>query len=137
MKPPIEPTDHGDEVQDGKDPGLLTSSALLPTGGFRRAMRSMVHRAMFAVMRLMGPMITCRELDEFLARYVEDALTPEERKAFDRHVAMCRACRDYVASYQRTIELEGAAFAEFDGPVPEDVPEELVQGILAARRAAG
>jgi anti-sigma factor RsiW len=82
-------------------------------------------------------MITCRQLTDFLARYVEDGLTPEERRAFDRHVAMCRACKDYVDSYVRTIELESLAFADPDAPVSADVPEELVQGILAARRAAG
>ncbi|MBI5440960.1 MAG: zf-HC2 domain-containing protein [Deltaproteobacteria bacterium] len=97
----------------------------------------MIHRVMWAVMGLMGPMITCRELNEFLSRYVEEDLTAKERRAFDRHVAMCRACRDYVDSYVRTIELEGVAFADPSGPVPDDVPEELVQGILAARRAAG
>lgn len=59
------------------------------------------------------------------------------RKAFDRHVGICRDCRDYVDSYVRTIELEGATFADPDGPLPEDVPEELVHGILAARHAAG
>jgi len=59
------------------------------------------------------------------------------RKAFDRHVGICRDCRDYVDSYVRTIALEESAFADPDGPLPEDVPEELVHGILAARRAAG
>lgn len=92
---------------------------------------------MRAVMGLMGPMLTCEELTDFLSRYVEDSLAPVERKAFDRHIAMCRSCRAYVDSYRRTIQLESEAFADLDGPVPDDVPEELVQGILAARRAGG
>ena len=113
--------------------------AVAPAGGGSRVsgVKKALHRMMWAVMGLMGPMITCRELTEFLSRYIEDDLTPEERKAFDRHVGMCRGCRDYVDSYVRTIELEGAAFTDPEGPLPEDVPEELVQGILAARRAAG
>jgi predicted anti-sigma-YlaC factor YlaD len=65
---------------------------------------------------------------------VEDGLSPEERKAFDRHVAMCHACRAYVESYARTIELEGLAFEDPEALALSDVPEELVQGILAARR---
>lgn len=112
---------------------LGTATAGVRVSGARKAL----HRMMWAVMGLMGPMITCRELTDFLAPYVEGGLTPQERKAFDGHVGMCRGCRDYVDSYVRTIELEGAAFADPDGPLPEDVPEELVHGILAARHAAG
>ncbi|MCC6130738.1 MAG: zf-HC2 domain-containing protein [Acidobacteria bacterium] len=84
----------------------------------------------------MGPMITCRELTEFLGRYVEDDLSQEERKTFDRHLSMCRSCRAYLDSYRTTIEMGHSAFSGLDAPVPDDVPEELVAGILAARRAS-
>lgn len=84
---------------------------------------------------LMGPMLTCRELVDFLWRYVEDDLAPEERKAFDRHLAMCRSCRAYLDSYRRTLDLGRAAFLDLDAAVPGEVPEELIQGILAVRRA--
>jgi anti-sigma factor RsiW len=80
-------------------------------------------------------MLTCRELIDFLWRYVEDDLTPAERKTFDRHLAMCRSCRAYLDSYRKTIELGRVAFSDLDAEVPDDVPEELIQGILAARRA--
>ncbi len=134
-----------DSFQDSHErPGATSGAndaaeAVAPAGNGPRVsgVKKALHRMMWAVMGLMGPMITCRELTEFLSRYVEDDLTPRERKAFDRHVGMCRGCRDYVDSYVRTIELEGAAFADPDGPLPQDVPDELVQGILAARRAAG
>ncbi len=131
--------DIGEKDPGGRGGGGTAPGAVPPTVAWspRSALRRAVHRMMFAVMGLMGPMITCRELTEFLSRYVEDDLTPQERKAFDRHVGMCRGCKDYVDSYVRTIELEGAAFADPEAPLPQDVPEELVQGILAARRAAG
>jgi hypothetical protein len=99
--------------------------------------RKAFHRMMWAVMGMFGPMLTCRELTDFLSRYVEGALTQEERKAFERHLSMCRPCRAYVESYRKTIELERSAFAEPDAPVPDEVPEELVRAILTARRAAG
>ena len=83
----------------------------------------------------MGPMLTCRELVDFLWRYVEDDLSPDERRTFDRHLSMCRGCRAYLESYRRTIELGHAAFADLDAGVPDDVPAEIVDGILAARRA--
>jgi anti-sigma factor RsiW len=90
-----------------------------------------------AMGRLMGPMVTCRELVDFLWRYVEEDLTPAERKTFDRHLAMCRSCRAYLDSYRKTIALGRTAYSNLDAEAPKDVPEEIIQGILAARRAGG
>lgn len=138
MKPPTDPIDTseadvdlGRRGHDGPRPEARTGVQAVS-----RVIRTLFHRGMRAMLRLTGPVITCEELTDFLSRYVEDALTADERRAFDRHVSMCRACRAYVDSYRRTIHLESEAFADLDGPVPDDVPEELVQGILAARRAA-
>ncbi len=50
---------------------------------------------------------------------------------------MCRPCRTYLDSYRKTIELGQVAFTDLDAAVPDDVPDELVNGILAARRAGG
>jgi anti-sigma factor RsiW len=85
--------------------------------------------------RIVGPMLTCRELIDFLWRYVEDDLSPEERKAFDRHLALCPSCRAYLDSYRKTIALGKAAYADPSAEVPAEVPDEIVAGILAARRA--
>lgn len=81
-------------------------------------------------------MLTCRELVEFLWRYLEDELPPAERAEFDRHVAACPCCGTYLETYRTTVELGHLAYADRDGGVPPEVPEELVQGILAARRAS-
>ncbi len=112
---------------------VAPARAGVPVSGAKKVF----HRMMWAVMGMFGPMISCRELTDFLERYVDGGLTPEEQRAFDRHLSMCRPCRAYVASYRKTIELERSAFAGPDGPVPDEVPEELVRGVLAARRAAG
>jgi hypothetical protein len=40
----------------------------------------------------------------------------------------------YLHGYQETIKLGKAAFADADAPVPQDVPDELVQAILPSRR---
>lgn len=74
--------------------------------------------------------ITCREVAE-LYDYVARTLAPERRAVFDRHFQICAECRDYLRSYERSIEVGKAALAE-----PEDraVPEEFVRAILAARR---
>jgi hypothetical protein len=39
----------------------------------------------------------------------------------------------YLESYRETIRL-GREACEPDGPLPEEVPEELVEAILASRR---
>jgi anti-sigma factor RsiW len=79
--------------------------------------------------------MNCREVSEFLQEYLSGALPPEQRAEFHRHLAECPWCLAYLNSYQQTIQLERAAFAvpEGDDP-PADVPEELIQAILRARK---
>ncbi len=79
----------------------------------------------------MSTLPTCREIYEFLDDYYAGALDPMRTSAFERHLALCVSCRNYVASYRLTIELEKDAFddAGLDAP-----PDELVEAILAIRR---
>lgn len=81
-------------------------------------------------MRL-GEKVTCREFIEFLADYLDGELEPERHAIFVAHVDICDACVEYLRTYKDTIAL-GKAVA--DESVPEDVPESLVQAILAARK---
>ncbi len=76
--------------------------------------------------------MTCREFVEFLAEYLSDELPEDMRVAFDRHLAGCAECTAYLTSYKETIRFANAVCAEPEGPVPDGVPEELVQSILAA-----
>jgi anti-sigma factor RsiW len=78
--------------------------------------------------------VTCREFADFIADYLSSDLAPEARALFDRHLALCLNCRRYLTSYQETVKLGKRAFDDEDAPVPGDVPEELLQAILAARR---
>jgi anti-sigma factor RsiW len=77
--------------------------------------------------------LPCRDFVQFLDDYFEDALPPAERREFDKHMELCPPCVDYLRSYERTIELGREACT--GGPVPEGVPDALVEAILAARRA--
>src|SRR5713101_4779844 len=78
------------------------------------------------------PLITCRELLDFLYLYLEDELPEERRGEFDRHLAVCPPCRAYIRQYQDSIRLGKAAFEPPESSL-RDVPEELVQAILQAR----
>ena len=77
--------------------------------------------------------MTCREFVKFLVEYTSGDLSSAERVTFDAHMAECPDCLAYLRTYQETILLERAAFADPTGPVPADVPDDLVQAILAAR----
>jgi anti-sigma factor RsiW len=77
-------------------------------------------------------MLTCQELIEFLADYVEGELSSDERARFDAHLAVCPHCVDYLQGYRESVRLGQAAFADASA-IPDEVPEELVDAILSAR----
>jgi anti-sigma factor RsiW len=76
--------------------------------------------------------MTCRELIEFLDDHLEGRLNPAARFAFDEHLANCRDCLEYLASYRETIRLGRAAFSTPEERVAA-MPESLVRAVLAAR----
>ncbi len=81
----------------------------------------------------MDPMMTCRELTEFLIDYHSGELPPEERARFEAHLTECADCVQYLRSYEETIRLARGALGDDDAPVPASVPEDLVRAILASR----
>ena len=83
----------------------------------------------------MPGMITCMEFEDFMIGYMEGDLPAGQRRVFEFHMKICRECRDYMAAYKRTIEISGRAFEDQGAPVPPEVPEDLVQAILDARRS--
>jgi predicted anti-sigma-YlaC factor YlaD len=76
--------------------------------------------------------MTCRECAEFLSDYLEGDLAIEIRQVFDRHLSLCPNCVTYLEQFRATVLAEQAAFGDDAEP---DVPEELIQAILASRRA--
>jgi anti-sigma factor RsiW len=94
---------------------------------------SLSRRLRGLMMRTMPLMITCREFDEFLVGYFDGALPAAQRRRFELHLRLCPECRRYLETYRRTLALTRAALRG-DELVPEEVPEDLVRAILAARR---
>lgn len=82
----------------------------------------------------MHDQLTCRELVEFLADYLDGRLPPPRLEAFNRHLAACPSCVAYARSYEVAARLGREAFGRSDEPLPPEVPEDLVRAILAARR---
>jgi len=75
--------------------------------------------------------ITCRELIDFIADYVDGTLDAAARDDFERHLDICSSCRAYLDSYRKTMALTRALAS--DEPAA-DVPDALVRRILDARR---
>jgi len=77
--------------------------------------------------------MTCRELVDFLMEYLAGTLPNAERARFDAHLSECPDCVAYLRTYRDTVKLGKAVFTEPDSPVPPEVPDDLVEAILAAR----
>jgi anti-sigma factor RsiW len=81
--------------------------------------------------------VTCRELTDFLMDYLGGELPPDARQEFDYHLSLCPNCRTYLHQYQETVSAGRAAFPVPGEEAPRDVPEDLLQAILAARSRVG
>ena len=75
--------------------------------------------------------MTCHEVIELLADYLDQALTPEVAAALDRHLADCEPCRAYLATYRRTRAL-GARAARVE--MPDEMKARLRQFLLERLR---
>lgn len=75
--------------------------------------------------------LSCRELIEFLIAYLDAELPADEHATFEAHLALCPDCVDYLASYRETIRLGRLAF---ETEPPAEVPDELIDAILATRK---
>ena len=86
------------------------------------------------MMRHLHGMITCREFEDFVLRYIDDELPAHQRKRFEWHIRLCRECREYLAAYRQSLAIGRAVLPGPDDPVPGDVPEDLVRAVLASRK---
>ena len=62
----------------------------------------------------------------------EGELSGEHDAVFERHLAACADCRNYLDSYRETIRLSGEALEA--RPVVEEIPEELLRAILESKK---
>ena len=86
------------------------------------------------MLRKIHGMINCKEFEEFVLGYLDGEISSRQRSVFERHMRICRECRDYLAAYQRAIEVGRSALASSpDDPLPAEVPEDLINAILDAR----
>jgi len=84
-------------------------------------------------LRTLPFMMTCEALEEFVVDYVDGALPAPQKRKFDLHLCVCGSCRRYIDHYRKTIALSVAALEPAPGPEADQMPEDLVQAILASR----
>ena len=87
------------------------------------------------IMLRMPLMITCREFEDFILDYCDDTLPDRQKFIFELHIKVCRECRDYLAAYRRTIEIAHRLSDNDQPELPDSVPDDLVEAVLAARKA--
>jgi anti-sigma factor (TIGR02949 family) len=75
--------------------------------------------------------MTCRELIDVLADYLDGVLPSDLAAELERHLAECAPCRAYLATYRATRAL-GAEAARVE--MPEEMRERLRRLLAAPRR---
>lgn len=78
--------------------------------------------------------MTCRECTEFILRYLEGELAPDEQASFERHMSLCPPCERYLRQYKLTVDAGKAACAQTSPGLLDEVPEELIRAILSSRK---
>ena len=51
--------------------------------------------------------IVCRQAVEMVSDYIENALPGDDRQRYERHLAGCQDCTEYLAQMRETIRLAG------------------------------
>lgn len=74
-------------------------------------------------------MLTCRDVNEFLAAYLDDRLPDDLQDRFEKHIGRCSHCLTYLEQYRTTTLLVREA-----GELPEDPPEALIESTLTFLR---
>jgi anti-sigma factor RsiW len=64
--------------------------------------------------------LVCQQAVELVTDYLEGALRRSERRRFERHLARCPHCTEYLAQIQETIRLAGRVTPEDLTPQMQD-----------------
>ena len=78
----------------------------------------------------MNDEFSCQEMVEVVTNYLDDALPPDERQRFERHLSYCAGCSTYLDQMRETITQTGMVARE------ESLPPALRDRILAQFRTS-
>jgi len=78
--------------------------------------------------------MTCREVIDVLAEYLEQSLPADVATSLQRHLDDCAPCRAYLATYQKTRAL-GAEAQRLE--MPDEMKERLRRFLLERLQGNG
>lgn len=70
-------------------------------------------------------MLTCEDVNGFLADYIDGTLPESLQERYEAHLAGCKTCSTYLSQYRKTINLSKSA-----GRGDPELPQELVERTL-------
>ncbi len=76
--------------------------------------------------------LACGEVITFLFEYLEEELTEERRHDFERHLAVCPSCQNYLATYRESLLLVRHSAQLEEAEIPK-LPQHLVDALVRAR----
>jgi anti-sigma factor RsiW len=76
----------------------------------------------------------CVDLVELMTAYLDDALTDEQRREFDEHLAGCDGCRAALAQWRTVEDLAGRLSAEEVADLDPYVRDRLLSTLRVVRR---
>ncbi len=76
---------------------------------------------------LRPPGVVCQQAVELVTDYLEGALPRPERRRFERHLASCPHCTEYLAQMRATIRLAGRI-------TPDDLTPQMQDEFIALYR---
>ena len=68
--------------------------------------------------------LTCHEVVNIITDYLEDGLSPGDRRRVEEHLTICDGCTAYVEQMRETIRLTGMLT---DEQIPEDQKQRLLE----------
>jgi anti-sigma factor RsiW len=68
--------------------------------------------------------LTCHEVIEIITDYLDGALSADDRRRVEEHLAICDGCTTYLEQMRETIRLTGMLTEE---QIPEDQKRELLE----------
>jgi anti-sigma factor RsiW len=81
-----------------------------------------------------GITISCREIVELMTDYLEARLSDEDRLVFERHIAQCSPCRDYLAQLRMTIKHVGELHTPDEADILPATREALLEAFRGFKR---
>jgi anti-sigma factor RsiW len=68
--------------------------------------------------------LTCHDVINIITDYLEDALSPGDRRRVEEHLAICDGCTAYLEQMRETIRLTGMLTEE---QIPDDQKQRLLE----------